>query len=202
MTAVPERNREMEKKEKNDRRIRRTKRLLTDTLLTLLETKKIKNISVKELCEMADVNRGTFYLHYSDIYEMMEQMQADLLEQLDAIFQPYTAEALRRDPYPLFYDMFQFTAQNARLLKILLGSESDVSYLSKIKAIVKERFLYDWLGGCAPEDQPRLAYSYDFIAAGWTGLIESWLFSEHQEPIEEMAALASSIISVGMRSLI
>lgn len=192
----------MDRQEKTDRRVRRTKKLLADTLLTLLETKKLKNISVKELCEKADVNRGTFYLHYSDIYDMMEQMEAGLLEQFRALVSPYEAQALRLDPYPLIYDMLLFTDQNARLFKILLGPESDASYLSKLKSIVCDHFLDGWLAEYEQEDQTRLKYSYDFIAAGWTGLIESWLFSEQQEPIEEMASLASTIISVGMRSLI
>ncbi len=185
-----------------DRRSRRTKALLTDALLTLLETRDLKDISVKELCEKADINRGTFYLHYHDIYEMMEQVERELLAQFDGFLSGYTAEELHMDPYPLIYDMFQFTADNARLFRVLLGSHGNGACLSSLKGLVRDRFLHDWLGKAQGESCARLEYSYDFLAAGWTGLIESWLFSGRQEPIAEMAALAGSIIETGIRSLI
>ena len=50
-----------------DRRVKYTKKVIKDTFLSLLEEKDITNISVKELCEVADVNRGTFYRYYEDI---------------------------------------------------------------------------------------------------------------------------------------
>ena len=57
-----------------DRRIRRTRALLRQGLIQLMETKDIKDISVKELSDLADINRGTFYLHYNDIYDMLGKM--------------------------------------------------------------------------------------------------------------------------------
>lgn len=54
-----------------DRRVMRTKTLLIHSLSTLMKQKNIKDITVKELCELADINRGTFYLHYKDIYDML-----------------------------------------------------------------------------------------------------------------------------------
>ena len=58
----------MEKK--IDRRIRKTKQQLQEGFIQLRKTKSIKDITVKELCELTDLNRGTFYLHYKDIYDI------------------------------------------------------------------------------------------------------------------------------------
>ena len=60
---------------KTDRRVRRTKALLLQGLMQLMETKDVKDISVKELSDLADINRGTFYLHYSDVYDMLAQLE-------------------------------------------------------------------------------------------------------------------------------
>ena len=51
-----------------DRRTKRTKKLLTDAFITLLSTKNLNEITIKELCDTADINRGTFYLHYQDLF--------------------------------------------------------------------------------------------------------------------------------------
>ena len=56
-----------------DRRVRRTRAQLRRALTELLEEKDIRSVTVRELTERADVNRGTFYAHYSDIYDLVEQ---------------------------------------------------------------------------------------------------------------------------------
>ncbi len=76
----------MNQPENTDRRIRRTKALLTDAFLSLLKTKSFHDITVKELCETADVNRGTFYLHYKDIYEMMERLEEEIVTRFEMVW--------------------------------------------------------------------------------------------------------------------
>lgn len=63
-----------------DRRVKYTKKVIKDTFLSLLEKKNISNISVKELCEMADINRGTFYRYYIDIYDLLKKLKMNLLK--------------------------------------------------------------------------------------------------------------------------
>ena len=60
---------------KQDRRIRRTQKLLKDSLIELMQEKEFKNISVKDITDRADLNRGSFYLHYNDTYHLLQQMQ-------------------------------------------------------------------------------------------------------------------------------
>ena len=55
-----------------DRRVRKTRAILKQSLITLMKEKSIKHITVKELCEQSDINRGTFYLHYSDVFDLFE----------------------------------------------------------------------------------------------------------------------------------
>ena len=68
-----------------DRRIRRTRALLRQGLIQLMDTKDIKDISVKELSDLADINRGTFYLHYNDIYDMLGKMEDELFTEFNEI---------------------------------------------------------------------------------------------------------------------
>ena len=58
---------------KEDRRVKRTKKQLEKSLIQLLETKPIQDITVRELTELADINRGTFYLYYRDIFDMVSK---------------------------------------------------------------------------------------------------------------------------------
>ena len=64
--------------EKMDRRVRKTRALLLQGLVKMLETHDIQDISVKELTELVDINRGTFYLHYDDIYDMLHKIEDEM----------------------------------------------------------------------------------------------------------------------------
>ena len=58
-----------------DRRVRRTRKRLQEALAALMREKELKDITVRELTDLADVNRGTFYSHYKDLYDMREQVE-------------------------------------------------------------------------------------------------------------------------------
>ena len=73
---------------KSDHRIRVTKMLIRRAFTEILRNKPIQSISVKELCETAGINRGTFYSHYTDIYDLMKKMEEEMLEDFQQALQP------------------------------------------------------------------------------------------------------------------
>ena len=112
--------------EKMDRRVRRTKTLLLQGLIQLMDEKDVKDISVKELSDLADINRGTFYLHYSDVYDMLGQIEESLFQEFNDI--------LERDlaingigpviSKPVLLDLFIFLDRNRALARALINSPS------------------------------------------------------------------------------
>ena len=69
-----------------DQRVRLTKSLIKDAFLELLSRKNVRHITVRELCEKAQINRATFYAHYMDIYDLKEQLENELLESFSRVF--------------------------------------------------------------------------------------------------------------------
>ena len=61
--------------ENTDNRVRYTKKVLQETLMKILQKKHIDKVTVKELCEEASVNRGTFYLHYSTPNDVLMEIE-------------------------------------------------------------------------------------------------------------------------------
>ena len=74
------------KNEGYDQRVRLTKTMIKNAFLELLSAKNIRHISVRELCEKAQINRATFYSHYMDIYDLKEQLENQLIESLMEVF--------------------------------------------------------------------------------------------------------------------
>ena len=82
-----------------DSRVRRTKRLLRQGLTELLREKSIKKITVRELSERIDINRGTFYLHYKDIYDLVDQIEKELFDEFEKILESYSIADLKTRPH-------------------------------------------------------------------------------------------------------
>lgn len=70
---------------KQDARVRYTKMVIRNSLLELLRIKPIAKITVTEICERADINRATFYAHYSDPSDLLHSLEAEVIEERDAL---------------------------------------------------------------------------------------------------------------------
>lgn len=72
-----------------DRRVRKTKKAIQDVFCEMTKEKKLNEITIKELCAKADINKSTFYLHYRDIYDLAASIQDILIKDICAIIEEY-----------------------------------------------------------------------------------------------------------------
>lgn len=110
------------KMEKVDRRVRKTKARLTEVLLTLMKEKEVKDISVKELSDLADINRGTFYLHYRDVYDMLDSVEDELFCQFSEILNRDFTAIQEDSLYSVLEDVFSFLYENMQAGQVLMGA--------------------------------------------------------------------------------
>ena len=181
---------------KVDRRVRKTRKQLRTCLATLLMKKKIQDITVTELTDLADLNRGTFYLHYKDVYDLLESLEEQMFIQFNTILDEYLTPSSLPDTV-LFEKIFAFIEENQDLSRILLGPNGDINYLNRIKQTLRQRLL-------PPEDiQSQSSINYDALFAysisGFLGLLDYWFDTGMKATIPEMAHLANQLISTGTR---
>lgn len=184
-----------------DKRVIRTKALLIRSLSTLMKQKNIKDITVKELCEYADINRGTFYLHYKDIYDMLDSIEQELSDKFLQIFQKYNSETNEDFPYPLFLEIFKLVDDNAELFRVLIGPNGDISFIMKIFKLYNIHCLQSEFNKLSPQFSMNQVYYSNFILYGCVGLIEQWLSRDTKESPEKMAELITKLVSTGVLSL-
>lgn len=185
--------------EKEDRRIRRTKALLLQGLIHLMETKDINDISVKELSDLADINRGTFYLHYRDIYDMLSQIEDDLFLEFNEILnRTLTDESAVLSPQNTLLDIFAFLERHQDIARAMMGPHGDLAFVNRLKDLVKQR-MYSILK--QRQSAHDYAYMEAFIVSGCIGVIETWLKQPSPRTPEEMAVLCNDMLNKGLRLL-
>lgn len=187
--------------ENEDRRVRKTKKLMTKALAELLMQKPLSAISVREIAELADINRGTFYLHYRDIYDMASKLQDEIVEKFNRIVDSHSNNENTDELFPLLSDLFGLLAENAELARVLAGKNGDAAFLDKLKNIVREKCLGDARTMLNIESTDEFEYFYNYIVSGCIGVCSSWLTGGMRETPVQMAALVERMILHGVQAV-
>jgi AcrR family transcriptional regulator len=196
---VQERRRPMEEQKKEDRRVRRTKKMLTQALTQLMQEKQIKEITVKELTDLADMNRGTFYLYYRDVYDMLEKLEDSMFEALDSIAALHETDAARQETKPILLDVFRFVEENQEIVRVLLSPHGDMKFLHRLYDVIREKCLtgFPYAAVADPKNEADFDYRFSFVIYGAAGLIRAWVNRNCAEPAVQMAELADALIRRG-----
>lgn len=158
------------------------------------------DITITELTDKVDINRGTFYLHCRDIYDLLFQIEMEMFEELGSITRRFTADELKQTLLPYLTAIFQYLTDNRDLCLVLMGEHGDIAFIEKLKRMVEDecfqklQFTY----------QQKNEYYYEYFSAyavsGCIGIFQRWLEYGRQESPEELAGLAEHWIMHGMSS--
>lgn len=183
-----------------DRRVRKTEEQLVRGLTKLMKTKSIKNITVRELADEVDINRSTFYLHYKDIFDMVEKIENDLAANLISTLEELNNSHITQNILLDFLeDTFETIYSNSDLCSVLLSSNGDICFQQKLRNIIDTKtfdIINTYLGGRASKDETLLITN--FIISGILGIVATWLQDISIGTPEKMAATVCKLIENGI----
>lgn len=167
----------------------------------LIQEKPLNEITVKEVAERADINRATFYLHYKDVYDMLARIENEMFEEFNEVVYAHPASELTDDKMVILTDIFSFIKKNEDMCRALLSENGDISFLNKLKSVIRDKCYDDWEELYMREKSEDYEAYYMFIISGSIGLIQYWLKSGLEESPEKMASLAHDMIMRGISVL-
>lgn len=188
-------------KQKEDRRVRRTKRQLKQAFTMLLKEKPIQEIKVREIADIIDINRGTFYQHYRDIYDMQYRIEDELFENFNQILEETDSHLDSKDSKVFLTKIFTFLKENSDLTIALMGPNGDPVFVDKVKNLVREHFIQEWKPANSETANSNFDYYYAFVVSGFVGLLQTWLENGARETPEELADLAIEMLQKGIKVL-
>lgn len=190
------------KKFTNDHRTRVTRFLLRKAFMELLRQKPIQSISIRELCELAGINRGTFYTHYTDIYDLRAQIEEEMLRDFEKSMEPLRRlESGSLTTVQVTAAVFQCLKDNADLCTVTLGDYGDKAFALKLLNLGRETCLAAYSDYFRGTPQKKIEYYYAFVSAGCIGLLQKWLSDGMVSSAEEMAQMAEGIMMRGIAFL-
>ncbi|MBO0959064.1 TetR/AcrR family transcriptional regulator [Neobacillus sp. MM2021_6] len=186
-----------------DKRVMRTKRLIRDALTVLMEEKGFEGVTVRNLTEKAKINRGTFYLHYRDKYDLLEQSEEEILQGIEKLikkFDPIEAIAFtsQSEPVPVILKLFEYFQDNSSFMKVILGPKGNAAFQVKLKELIKKMFLQKIAENLKREDiLVPLEFFIAYVSSAHLGVVQQWLESNMEKTPREMTIILTSMTLLG-----
>lgn len=171
-------------KKKMDRRVKYTIKVLEDALIERLQTDHISKISVKSLCEAADINRSTFYTHFLDQYDLLDYITTSALERIQIYLQDIDLGEGHLSTNAL-EQILTYVAQNAHVFRALLSDNCDRDIQRRVMkmTVILDAGDYQKLGERTQE------YVMLFQLNGCLATLYKWLEDGTPEAPAEMSRL-------------
>lgn len=131
------------KKPHTDPRIIRTRHLIRDAFVELLQEMDIEKMSVNSIAERATINRVTFYLHYRDITDMLEKMADDMIENIERILIDTTGNPTSSEEpnWQRMVCLLEHIAEHAKFYKVILASKRPPIFTDRLLKLLTEMMI-------------------------------------------------------------
>lgn len=168
---------------KEDRRILYTKMVLRESLLDILKSKPLSQVTVSEICRDAEVNRNTFYSHYDTPYDIMHEAEDELFETLMKDVENI------KDGKGIILAACKSLEQNKKMSEFIFAEIDSSRLFAKIVSSL-EKSTSDNIKKIQTEKQKLLAhYAYIFNEKGTNAILKDWIMNGFNQPAETVAEL-------------
>ena len=176
----------MQKTTHIDRRVVKTKRAIKEAFAKLLTQKDINDITISDIAAEANINRKTFYNYYGGIYEVVGEIEDDIVRLIDKEVTGIGFQNSLQSPYLIFEKLTKVINTDTDFFGYLLGMNANVSLESKIADLLKSKFKMFVLQDVEISEL-RLNLMAEFIISGMVAVYRRWFNSDRSEPIETIS---------------
>ena len=184
-----------------DLRILKTQERLQNALLELLETKELKAITVKEICDRAGISRNAFYQHYGYKEDLYDQMVARATEKVRNSLTPIIPDAsrLERDTVALYANRIIDGISEVKELIYVMLKGDDGKFLRQLTDLIFGQNLTNAIPFFGINDSQVLRLYYEFLSAGMAAFIIKWILEESLTEREAAELLAEILLHISTR---
>ena len=179
-----------------DRRTKYTKMVLQNSLFELLKQKSIDKITVTDICHLADINRGTFYYYYTDVFVLLNQIENELYENFLVYFNQYL-ESSERNTYLLMIKLFEYLKQEKKIFKVFFSQNGDKDFIKRVYLTAYTSVIEEWKSQKTNLDPQQLDKIFLFVANESISLIQNLFNTSLKESPQELASFIYNLSEFG-----
>lgn len=170
-----------------DARIIKTKQKIKETLLFILQTKKIYEVSITEICTKAKINRNTFYAHFATPEAVLDAIAEDYLSEEYRVLENHT-----KTKY-IVVAACRYIKSNANKILILLSNTTENVFIEKGVTYLKNAPFYTIDNRNKKLSPKKTKMVHTYVVNGAVSIIKEWLYSGMKESPEEIGEMVDYI---------
>ena len=179
---------------KENKNALRSKRMIREAFLQLIQEKELSKVTVTDIVNRADVNRSTFYAHYPDIYGVIESFEDDVIEKMLTILSEFKYRNFFQNPLPLLLRVNRYLEEDMELYRILITQAGSSSIFRKMS-----RAFIDYMekDSDVPEkikSSAAFEIRIRFFASGILGLYENWFLGNVPGELNDISLEVAKVI--------
>lgn len=183
-----------------DRRVIRTKKAIRNAFAQLLSVKELDDITVKDIAELADINRKTFYSYYSGVHMILEETENEIVEDFEAAIRDLPPDKLVREPYLLFSRLSAIINADIDFYEPLMKVDRSSRLIAKVSEMLKQK-LRESYAAFSRVGEETFNIMVDFTFSGLFSVYQSWFNSERRQSLGEISHTLSTLCFEGINGL-
>lgn len=191
-----------------DRRVRKSKRAIKQAFIQLLKENNLDRITIQQISDLADVNRGTFYLNYEDKYALLDEMENEQIEEIKGF-----VDIRKMDLSTKTSDRFIEDFANKVIKNVITHIEHNIEFYQVILNLERKSQIEEQLAEIVRSNIKHLIgdkddifgipenYYLSYVVGSMMSMIKYWVSDENRVSVEELVNYVSTIASTGPLSI-
>ena len=191
-----------------DRRVRKSKRAIKQAFIQLLKENNLDRITIQQISDLADVNRGTFYLNYEDKYALLDEMENEQIEKIKGF-----VDIRKMDLSTKTSDRFIEDFANKIIKNVITHIEYNIEFYQVILNLERKSQIEEQLADIVRSNIKHLIgnkdnvfgipenYYLSYVVGSMMSMIKYWVSDENRVSVEELVNYVSTIASTGPLSI-
>ena len=177
----------------------RSRKLIKQAYVELIKEKDIDKVTIKDVVTKADINRGTFYAHYTSVHAVSEQIGNEIVSALFEFLDEFKYTRIIENPLPFLMKIARFLEKDFEFYRLLINSQRSAALLNKLKTLFVDKILSDEKKMSAIKNKDQFMVCVDLFASGFVGLYQDWFNHKIKMSLDDLTLSFSEIMKNGFK---
>lgn len=188
-------------KKKTDRRVVKTRKAIRNAFAELLSEKDIDEITIKDISDAADINRKTFYNYYSGVYQLIDEIEDEIVLAFESVLKDVDFKRDMGNPYRIFENLTAIINSDIDFYGYLMKMDSNANLISKIISALKNKLKSSFSSQIEIEEQ-KIDLIANYVVSGMLAVYQNWFNSDRSQSIEELSNDVSIMAFSGINGML
>ncbi len=180
----------------------RSKRLIREAYVSLMQEKEADKISVSDIVRLADLNRGTFYAHYTNPNDVRDEIADEIFQKINEILLNFKFDNFLTNPAPVFEKLEEILTENMKFYKEIMCYTLTLEFLGKVKESLINRIAADDSVPESVKKDPRFMVDLNFYAGGMISVYTDFIQGKLNATLPQVSTALSHVTFEGAKTII